>query len=85
MPLFQHIVKTIGQTAVSASEVKVPFARTLLSMEKWWQGDASANVQVAIGLHGAQEMQMFELNEKLLSSSLILVALVQAKVLFSTL
>ena len=70
--IFQHIVGTVGETAVSASEVKVPFSRTVLPPEKWWQADTRANIQVPIGRRGAQEIQLFELDEKLLSSGLVI-------------
>lgn len=72
MELFQHLVTMVGQSAIAAGEVKVPFVRTILPREKWWQGDARASIQVPIGRRGAQEMQLFELNEKLLSSGLII-------------
>lgn len=70
--LFERITKTIGDLAVSASEVKVPFSKVAPPTDKWWQGDARAGLSVPIGRHGAQETQAFELNEKLLSSGLVI-------------
>lgn len=70
--LFTHIAKTVGQAATEASEVKVSFAQVVPSDSSWWRKDASAELNVPIGRRGARENQMFSLDEKLLSSGLII-------------
>lgn len=70
--LFERITSVVGQYAVAASEVKVPFSKIVPPVEQWWQGNARAGVLAPIGRRGAQETQVFELNEKLLSSGLVI-------------
>lgn len=68
---FERIVKSVGEAAVEASVVQVPFERVAPPATQWWQGDSRSGVRVPIGRVGAQGVQAFELDEKLLSSALI--------------
>ena len=72
LALFEQIMKTVGPLATAASDVQVPFHKTAPQPATWWQGDTRAGLQVSIGRRGAQEQQLFELDEKLLSSALII-------------
>ncbi|MCA9941167.1 MAG: AAA family ATPase [Anaerolineales bacterium] len=70
--LFTHIVQQVSRAALAAEEVKVPFAQTALPPANWWQQDARADITVPIGRRGARENQMFSLDQKLLSTGLII-------------
>lgn len=70
---FERIVKSVGEAAVAASEVKVPIEKAALPPEKWWQGDARNGVRVPIGRVGAEGVHMLEFHEqKMLNSALVI-------------
>ncbi len=69
---FERIVKPVGEAAVAASEVKVLFEKVAPPAARWWQGDARSGVHAPIGRVGAQGVQAFEFDEKLLSSALVI-------------
>ena len=68
--LFEQIVASVGQAALEAGEVQVPFSRYVPPMDLWWKGDSRAGIEVPIGRMGAEGVQGFALNERLASSAL---------------
>lgn len=70
--LFDHIVKSVGKAALAAGEVRVPFQTAVPERNQWWVQDSRHGVSVPIGQRGAQETRLFELDEELLSSGLII-------------
>ena len=66
---FERWVTQISQATLAASEVRVEFS--LPEETGWWRGDSRAGVHVPIGQYGARETQIFALDEKLLSSALV--------------
>ncbi|MBI5714837.1 MAG: hypothetical protein HZC38_15670 [Chloroflexi bacterium] len=69
---FEWMVRLVGEAAVASSVVKVPFSSFALSEAKWWAGDSRAGMQATLGQFGARETQIFTIDEKLLSSALVI-------------
>jgi S-DNA-T family DNA segregation ATPase FtsK/SpoIIIE len=68
--LFTNIVTQISSMVIASSEIRIPFNSP--PKEIWWKGDARSGIRVPVGVFGARETQYFEIDEKLLSSALII-------------
>jgi energy-coupling factor transporter ATP-binding protein EcfA2 len=58
-----ELLKQIGEEAVRASRVEVPFEWIMPGREAWWKADSAAGIRVPIGRVGAQGRQLLELGE----------------------
>ncbi|MBN1138232.1 MAG: DNA translocase FtsK, partial [Anaerolineae bacterium] len=58
---FNQILKKIGQGALAASCVQVPFARIAPEASKWWAASAESGLRVAVGTTGARSLQRVDL------------------------
>ncbi len=59
--LVQRIVKGVGAAAKDASRVQVPFAKIATPRERWWTGNTSPGLRVALGPRDARHAQYLEL------------------------
>src|SRR6185312_12477900 len=59
--LFHHIVETVGERAVAANKVEVPFSRIAPAREQRWRSDARNGVVAPLGPAGARAIQSLEL------------------------
>jgi len=69
---FENIVKLVNDAAISASEIQLPFSSVVPASMERWQKDSRAGITVPVGQFGAREIQPLVLDEKLLSSALII-------------
>ncbi len=69
---FEMIIKSIRSQALLASEVRLPFNSIVPESINLWKGDSREGIKIPIGQFGAREFQYFILDEKLLSSALII-------------
>jgi S-DNA-T family DNA segregation ATPase FtsK/SpoIIIE len=68
---FDHIVLAVGEAAIQASKVEVPFEAVSIAPTDWWQADTCDGLRVPIGRVGAEEIQYFELDSKMRPSVLV--------------
>jgi DNA segregation ATPase FtsK/SpoIIIE, S-DNA-T family len=71
---FEQIVDTISTAAITSSDVKVSFESLIEFMPAWGDNtsETGVGIRIPIGQFGAKEKQFFALDEKLLSSALII-------------
>ena len=55
--VFTQIINRVGQAAVAAKRVEVPFDRVAPPEDKWWTGDTSKEINVPLGPAGAKPNQ----------------------------
>ena len=70
--MYERLVHAVGQASLQADDVKVPMSRYAPARADWWQQDSRAELRVAVGRIGAEGVQVFALDEKLLSSALVI-------------
>lgn len=56
-----ELLKQVGDEAVRASKVEVPFEWIMPPREDWWKSDSATDIRVPIGRFGAQGKQWLEL------------------------
>ena len=61
--VFTQIINRVGQAAVAAKRVEVPFDRVAPPEDKWWTGDTSKEINVALGPAGAKKTQSMRLGK----------------------
>ena len=61
--VFTQIINRIGQAAVAAKRVEVPFDRVAPPEDKWWTGDTSKEINVPLGPAGAKKTQSMRLGK----------------------
>lgn len=59
--LIDRITQTVGQAAVEASKVEVPFERIAPPTEQLWTADSRNGLRVALGPTGARKLQYLDL------------------------
>src|SRR5579884_594061 len=63
LDLFNGLLKAVGSSARSASEVRVPFERIALQGEEWWRGSTRDGLKVPLGRAGAAKLQYLDLGK----------------------
>ena len=61
--VFTKIINRVGQAAVAAKRVEVPFDRVAPPEDKWWTGDTSKEINVPLGPAGAKKTQSMRLGK----------------------
>jgi hypothetical protein len=61
--LTKRVVQTVGEAAVVASKVEVPFDRVVPPTEQFWTGDSRNGLRVALGPSGARKLQYLDLGK----------------------
>ena len=61
--IFTKIINRVGQAAVAAKRVEVPFDRVAPPEEKWWTGDTAKEINVPLGPAGAKKTQSMRLGK----------------------
>jgi len=61
--VFTQIINRVGQAAVAAKRVEVPFDRVAPPEDKWWTGDTSKEINVPLGPAGAKKTQSMRLGK----------------------
>ena len=69
---FDRIIQSIRSQTLLVSDVRLPFSSITPESSNLWEGDGREGIKVPIGQFGAREIQYFRLDEKLLSSALII-------------
>jgi energy-coupling factor transporter ATP-binding protein EcfA2 len=58
-----EMLRHVGEEAVRASKVEVPFEWIMPARDEWWTGDSANGIRVPIGRFGAQGKQYLELGQ----------------------
>jgi S-DNA-T family DNA segregation ATPase FtsK/SpoIIIE len=66
-----RILAQVGQAAVNAQRVEVPFEFIAPSPEEWWQADSRKGLRVALGRAGATQRQYLDLGKGTAQHALI--------------
>ena len=53
LPLTCRVVRLIGDAAILARKVEIPFAKVVAPVDRWWTSDSRGSIDVAIGKTGA--------------------------------
>ena len=61
--IFTKIINRVGQAAVAAKRVEVPFDRVAPPEDKWWTGDTAKEINVPLGPAGAKKTQSMRLGK----------------------
>ena len=61
--IFTKIINRVGQAAVAAKRVEVPFDRVAPPEDQWWTGDTSKEINVPLGPAGAKKTQSMRLGK----------------------
>jgi len=61
--LFNRIINAVGEVAVEASRVEVPFERVAPPPAQWWTGDSRDGLRVPLGPAGARRLQYLDLGK----------------------
>ena len=59
---FNSFVEKVGAATETAFKVEIPFSKVMPTREEWWQGNASAGLQVPIGMQGTKKL-LFDLGK----------------------
>ncbi|MBD3327447.1 cell division protein FtsK, partial [candidate division KSB3 bacterium] len=73
--LFNRIVNAVGEAAIEAGKVEVPFETVLekaqLTQETWWQGSTVDGIQIPLGPIGAKKVQYLDFGQGTAQHALI--------------
>ncbi|HZZ78812.1 MAG TPA: FtsK/SpoIIIE domain-containing protein, partial [Gemmataceae bacterium] len=58
-----ELLRRVGEEAVRASKVEVPFEWIMPARDEWWKSDSANGIRVPIGRFGAQGKQYLELGQ----------------------
>lgn len=58
-----HIVQAVGQMAIEASKVEVPFDKVAPPPDAWWRAESRYGLKAPIGVVGAEQGQCLELGK----------------------
>jgi energy-coupling factor transporter ATP-binding protein EcfA2 len=61
--LFDRIIQTVGEQAVEASKVEVPFERIAPTQEEWWTQQTTKGLIIPLGPTGARKVQTLDLGQ----------------------
>lgn len=64
LSLFNNILQEVGQAAIEADEVRVPFDRVMPSESSWWKASTRDGIRVPLGRAGASKLQYMELGKE---------------------
>lgn len=68
--LIERVTGQVSKTATTSQNIKVNWESP--PPNDWWKEDSRHGVKIPLGTFGAQQMQFFEIDEKLLNSALII-------------
>ncbi len=64
LALFNNILQEVGQAAIEADEIKVPFERVMPLESSWWKASTRDGIRVPLGRAGASKLQYMELGKE---------------------
>ena len=62
-PIFDRIIKLVGEKAQDDAKVEVPFRKIIRPSEEWWTWKSDDGLRISLGPSGARKIQYLELGQ----------------------